>query len=73
MSLAPLKRREFIALIGSASACSLTAHAQSIIPKIGFLDPRASAESFAEQMRGFHLGLKNTGYVAGENVAIEYR
>src|SRR4051812_16713242 len=74
MSLEPLKRRDFIALIGAAAAaCPLAAQAQKTVPTIGFLDPRSSPESFADQMKGFHLGLKNTGYVAGENVAIEYR
>jgi putative ABC transport system substrate-binding protein len=62
-----------MALIGAAAACPVPAHAQArAAPTIGFLDPRPSPDSFADQMRGFHRGLKETGYVEGENVLIEY-
>ena len=42
------------------------------MPVIGFLD-RTSPDTFADRLRAFRQGLKDTGYVEGENVAIEYR
>jgi putative tryptophan/tyrosine transport system substrate-binding protein len=45
---------------------------QAAMPVIGFLDPR-SPDGMTERLRGFRQGLKDTGYVDGENVAIEYR
>jgi putative ABC transport system substrate-binding protein len=42
------------------------------MPVIGYLDPR-SPDAISERLRAFHQGLKETGYVVGENVAIEYR
>jgi putative ABC transport system substrate-binding protein len=42
------------------------------MPVIGLLDPR-SPEVVADRLRGFRQGLKDTGYVEGENVALEYR
>ena len=42
------------------------------MPVIGFLNP-ASPDGFADRLRGFRQGLKDTGYVEGENVTIEYR
>ena len=43
------------------------------MPLIGFLDPTSSDYSSADRLRAFRQGLKDTGYVEGENVAIEYR
>ena len=42
------------------------------MPVVGFLNP-ASPDMFADRLRAFRQGLKDTGYVEGENVAIEYR
>jgi putative tryptophan/tyrosine transport system substrate-binding protein len=45
---------------------------QPAMPVVGFLDPR-SPDAMTERLRGFRQGLKDSGYVEGENVAIEYR
>jgi ABC-type uncharacterized transport system substrate-binding protein len=68
-----LRRREFITLIGGATAWPLAARAQQPgMPVIGFLDTR-SPDGMTDRMRAFREGLKDSGYVERENMAIEYR
>jgi putative tryptophan/tyrosine transport system substrate-binding protein len=68
-----MKRREFIAGLGSAAAWPLVARAQrSATPIVGFLSS-ASRESYAHLVSAFLQGLSETGYVEGRNVEIEYR
>jgi ABC-type uncharacterized transport system substrate-binding protein len=68
-----MRRREFITLLSGAATWPLSAHAQQpAMPVIGFLDPR-SPHTVADQLRAFRQGLKDTGYVEGENAAIEHR
>jgi putative tryptophan/tyrosine transport system substrate-binding protein len=67
-----MRRREFIAGIGIAAAWRLAAHAQQRAPVIGFLS-NASPAVYALRLSAFRRGLQETGFVEGQNVAIEYR
>jgi putative tryptophan/tyrosine transport system substrate-binding protein len=65
-------RRRVIAAIGAAVACPLVTHAQQAVPVIGYLGLTAP-EVDPGPLAGFRQGLKDTDYVAGENVAVEFR
>jgi putative ABC transport system substrate-binding protein len=67
-----MRRREFIAGLGSAAAWPLAARAQGGATCIGFLH-FASADAIGHRLCAFNRGLKESGFVEGDNVAITYR
>ena len=67
-----MQRRTFITLLGSAASWPLSAHAQKAMPVVGFLSGTSAGPS-APFVAAFHQGLSETGYVEGQNLAIEYR
>jgi putative ABC transport system substrate-binding protein len=68
-----LKRREFITLVGGAAVWPVTVHAQQPrIPLVGFLEIQ-SPKGWEPYVDAFRQGLKEAGFVEGQNVAIEYR
>ncbi|MFL5096335.1 MAG: ABC transporter substrate-binding protein [Xanthobacteraceae bacterium] len=68
-----MRRREIITMLGGAAAWPLSLSAQQPgMPVIGLLNS-ASADTFADRLRAFRQGLKDTGHVEGDNVTIVYR
>jgi ABC-type uncharacterized transport system substrate-binding protein len=67
-----MRRREFIGLVGGAAAWPLAAHAQQPTPVIGYLGATSRGKD-ARTLVALGQGLKEAGFVEGQNVAIEYR
>src|SRR3984893_12411810 len=69
-----IRRREFITLLGGAAAAwPLSARAQrAAMPVVGLLDQR-SPDALVDRLRGFRQGLRDAGFIEGQNAAIEYR
>jgi putative ABC transport system substrate-binding protein len=67
-----MQRWEFIAGLGSAAAWPLTVRAQETMPVVGFLLPQFAVD-YKVETAAFLQGLKEAGFVAGQNVAVEYR
>jgi putative ABC transport system substrate-binding protein len=69
-----MKRREFIAGLGSAAACPVVARSQQqAMPMIGYLGSLSANDDYKNFTVPFLQGLKETGYVEGRNVTVEYR
>jgi putative ABC transport system substrate-binding protein len=69
-----IRRREFIAGLGSAAAWPAVGWAQQrAVPVIGYLSPQSADDDLKDFTIPFLQGLKEAGYVEGQNVAVDYR
>ena len=69
-----IKRREFIAGLGSAAAWPVAARAQQPkVPVVGYLSTQSADDDHKSYIVPFLQGLKESGYVEGQNVAVEFR
>src|ERR1700681_1284125 len=69
-----MKRRQFIAGLGSAAVWPVVARAQQpTLPVVGYLSPQSADDDYKNFTVPFLQGLKEAGYVEGQNVAIEFR
>ena len=69
-----IRRRDFITLLGGATAWPLAARAQQpAMPLVGYLSLNSAAAEAPSRVPGFKLGLSQIGYIEGQNVTIEYR
>ncbi len=67
-----MRRREFITLLGGAAAWPMLARAQQpTMPVVGFLS-RGMPEGYVRHVAAFRQGLKEVGYIDGQNAAIEF-
>ena len=68
-----MRRREFLGALSGAAAWPVAAQAQQPMPMIGLLSSQTHDATVDYMLRGFRGGLKDTGFVEGDNLAIEYR
>jgi putative ABC transport system substrate-binding protein len=68
-----MRRREFIVGLGSTAAWPVVARAQQPAPVIGWLSTQSAEDDYKNRTVPFLQGLKETGYVEGQNVVVEYR
>ena len=68
-----MKRRAFITLLGGAAAWPFASHAQQSMPVVGFVYTDQTASEAAPFITAFHQGLREVGFIEGQNVAVEHR
>src|SRR5215471_10027277 len=68
-----MRRREFIAMVGSTAAWPLVAHAQQLTRRIGYLSGNGNQSDRGPFLEAMLRGLEEFGYIEGKNIIIEYR